>query len=130
MIGEIAVTMVGNLTGDPETRSTGSGITVTNFSVASTPRKFDRDSNDFKDGETIFLKVTAWRKLGENVQESLKKGSRVIVVGRLTQKRYENKEGQQVVTMELEAEDVAASLAFATAELTKAPSLLAVTVVK
>lgn len=115
MLGEIQVAMVGNLTADPETRSTDSGHSVTNFSIASTPRRFDKASDNFVDGETIFLRCTAWRGLGQNLQESAKKGSRVVVLGRLTQKRYENKEGVQVVTMEVDVEDVGLSVAFATA---------------
>jgi len=116
--GETLITVVGNLTGDPELRFTPSGAAVANFTVASTPRTFDKNSNEWKDGEALFLRCSIWRQAAENVAESLQKGSRVIVSGRLKQRSYE-KEGEKRTVYELDVEEVGPSLKFATAKVNK-----------
>lgn len=119
MAGETVITVVGNLTADPEMRFTPNGAPVANFTVASTPRVFDRQSNEFKDGESLFLRCNAWRELGENAAESLHRGSRVIVQGRLKQRNFETKEGEKRSVMELDVDEVGPSLRRATAQVTK-----------
>ena len=119
MAGETQVTVVGNLTGDPELRFTPSGAAVANFTVASTPRTFDRQSNEWKDGETLFLRCSIWREAAESVAESLTKGTRVIVVGRLVQRSYETREGEKRTVVELQVDEVGPSLRYATAKVTR-----------
>ncbi|MFD8611051.1 single-stranded DNA-binding protein [Streptomyces sp. NPDC059631] len=120
MAGETVITVVGNLVDDPELRFTPSGHAVAKFRVASTPRTFDKSTNEWRDGESLFLTVNAWRKLAENVAASLARGARVIVHGALKQRSYEDNNGVKRTVYELEAEDVAASLKTATAAITKA----------
>ncbi|MFD4977654.1 single-stranded DNA-binding protein [Streptomyces sp. NPDC058424] len=119
MAGETLVTVVGNLTADVELRYTNSGIPMAGFTVASTPRTFDRDRNEFVDGEPLFLRCSLWRQAGENAAQSLSKGMRVIVQGRLKQRTFDDKEGQRRTVFEIDAEEVAASLTYATATVTK-----------
>jgi single-strand DNA-binding protein len=119
MAGETLVTVVGNLTADVELRYTNSGIPVAGFTVASTPRVFDRDRNEFVDGEPLFLRCSLWRQAGENAAQSLAKGMRVIVQGHLKQRTFDDKEGQRRTVVEIDAEEVAASLTYATATITK-----------
>ncbi|UGQ08897.1 single-stranded DNA-binding protein [Yinghuangia sp. ASG 101] len=120
MAGDTVITVVGNLTADPELRFTPSGAAVANFTVASTPRMFDRQTNQWKDGEALFLRCSVWRQAAENVAESLQKGMQVIVQGRLKQRSYETKEGEKRTTYELEVDEIGPSLKFATAKVTKA----------
>src|SRR5437868_2576926 len=120
MAGETTITVVGNLTADPELRFTPSGAAVANFTVASTPRAFDRQTNEWKDGEALFLRCNVWRQAAENVAESLQKGMQVIVQGRLKQRSYETKEGEKRTVYELEVDEIGPSLKFATAKVTKA----------
>lgn len=122
MAGETVITVVGNLTADPELRFTPNGAAVANFTVASTPRIFDRQSNEFKDGETLFLRCSAWKQLGENVAESLHRGTNVIVQGRLKSRSFETKEGEKRTVMELDVDEVGPSLRRATAVVTKQQS--------
>lgn len=119
MAGETIITIVGNLTADPELRFTASGAPVASFTVASTPRTFDRQANEFKDGETLFMRCSAWRQLAENVAESLTKGSRVVVQGRLQQRSFETREGERRTVVEMQADEVGASLRNATAKITR-----------
>lgn len=119
MAGETTITVVGNLTNDPELRFTPSGAAVANFTIASTPRTFDRNSNDWKDGETLFLRTSVWREAAENVAESLTKGSRVVCQGRLTSRSYETKEGEKRTVMELEVDEIGPSLRYASAKVTR-----------
>ncbi|MDQ0425355.1 MULTISPECIES: single-stranded DNA-binding protein [Cellulomonas] len=119
MAGETTITVIGNLTGDPELRFTPSGAAVANFTVASTPRTFDRQSNEWKDGETLFLRCSIWREAAESVAESLTKGTRVIVQGRLVQRSYETREGEKRTVYELQVDEVGPSLRYATAKVTK-----------
>jgi len=116
MAGETQITLVGNLTADPELRFTPSGAAVANFTVASTPRQFDRQSNEWKDGETLFMRCSIWREAAENVAESLGKGQRVIVTGRLVSRSYQTKEGENRTVNELQADEVGPSLKYATAK--------------
>src|SRR5690606_6787830 len=102
MAGETIITVVGNLTADPELRYTQNGLTVANFTIASTPRTFDRQSNEWKDGDALFLRASAWREFAEHVAGSLTKGMRVVAQGRLTQKSYQDKEGKSRTSIELE----------------------------
>jgi single-strand DNA-binding protein len=118
--GDTVITVVGNLTADPELRFTPSGAAVANFTVASTPRTFDKNSNEWKDGEALFLRCSVWRQAAENVAESLQRGMRVIVQGRLKQRSYETKEGEKRTVYELDVEEVGPSLKWATAKVTKA----------
>jgi single-strand DNA-binding protein len=118
--GDTVITVVGNLTADPELRFTPSGAAVANFTVASTPRTFDKNSNEWKDGEALFLRCSVWRQAAENVAESLQRGTAVIVQGRLKQRSYETKEGEKRTVYELDVEEVGPSLKFATAKVTKA----------
>ncbi len=120
MAGETVITVIGNLTNDPELRFTPNGAAVASFTVASTPRTFDRQTNEWKDGDTLFLRCTVWRQAAENVAESLHKGTRVIVQGRLKQRSFETREGEKRTVVELEADEVGASLRSATARVNKA----------
>jgi single-strand DNA-binding protein len=120
MSGETPITIIGNLTGDPELKFTQSGAAVATFTVASTPRTFDKASNEWKDGEALFMRCTLWRGPAENAAESLVKGMRVIVTGQLKQRSYETREGEKRTVVELEAEEVGPSLKFATAKVQKA----------
>ena len=120
MSGEPIVTVVGNLTDDPSLKFTSSGAAVANFTVASTPRMFDRQTNEWKDGEALFLRCAIWREAAENVAESLTRGARVIVSGRLKQRSFETKEGEKRTVIEIEADDLGPSLKWATASVTKA----------
>lgn len=119
MAGETVITVVGNLVDDPELRFTPSGAAVAKFRVASTPRIFDRQSNEWRDGESLFLTCSVWRQAAENVAESLTKGTRVIVQGRLKQRSYEDREGVKRTVFELEVDEVGASLRNATAKVSK-----------
>ena len=119
MAGETVITVIGNLTGDPELRFTPSGAAVANFTVASTPRTFDRQSNEWKDGDTLFMRCSIWREAAENVAESLTKGTRVIVQGRLVQRSYETREGEKRTVVELQVDEVGPSLRNATAKVNK-----------
>lgn len=121
MAGETVITVVGNLTADPELRYTQGGLAVANFTIASTPRTFDRASNEWKDGEALFLRASCWREFAEHVAGTLTKGSRVIAQGRLRQRSYETKEGEKRTSMELEIDEVGPSLRYATAQVTRAP---------
>ncbi|MBV7411264.1 single-stranded DNA-binding protein [Dermabacteraceae bacterium TAE3-ERU27] len=116
MAGETVITVVGNLTADPELRFTQSGAAVASFTVASTPRNFDRQSGEWKDGEALFLRCSVWRDAAENVAESLEKGNRVIVQGRLRQRSYTDREGNNRTSLELDVDEVAPSLRYATAK--------------
>ncbi|PRZ41512.1 single-strand DNA-binding protein [Antricoccus suffuscus] len=120
MAGETIITVVGNLTADPELRFTPSGAAVANFTVASTPRMFDKNANEWKDGEALFMRCSIWRQAAENVAESLQKGARVVVTGRLKQRSYETKEGEKRTVVELDAEEIGPSLKYATAKVTRA----------
>src|SRR5215467_8021035 len=120
MAGETVITVVGNLTADPELRFTPSGAAVANFTVASTPRTYDRQTNEWKDGEALFLRASIWRQAAENVAESLTRGARVVVTGRLRQRSYETKDGEQRTVVELDAEEIGPSLRWATAKPQKA----------
>jgi len=122
MAGETVITVVGNLTSDPELRYTQAGLAVANFTIASTPRNFDRASNDWKDGEALFLRASVWREFAEHVAGSLTKGSRVIATGRLKQRSYETKEGEKRTSIELEVDEIGPSLRYATAQVTRAAS--------
>ena len=122
MAGETVITVVGNLTSDPELRYTQSALAVANFTIASTPRNFDRASNDWKDGEALFLRASCWREFAEHVAGSLTKGSRVIATGRLKQRSYETKEGEKRTSIELEIDEIGPSLRYATAQVTRAAS--------
>jgi len=119
MAGETPITVIGNLTNDPELRFTPSGSAVANFTIASTPRTFDRQSNEWKDGETLFLRASIWREAAENVAESLTKGMRVIVSGRLKSRTYETKEGEKRTVMELEVDEIGPSLRYANAKVNR-----------
>ncbi len=119
MAGETLITVVGNLTADPELRFTPSGAAVANFTVASTPRTFDRQSGEWKDGEALFLRCNIWRQAAENTAESLTRGMRVIVSGRLRQRSYETREGEKRTVVELEVDEVGPSLRYATAKVNK-----------
>ena len=119
MAGDTTITIVGNLTADPELRFTPSGAAVVNFTVASTPRSFDRQSNEWKDGETLFMRCSQWRDAAENVAESLHRGTRVIVTGRLKSRSYETKEGEKRTVIELDVDEVGPSLRYASAKVTK-----------
>ncbi|MCO4273530.1 single-stranded DNA-binding protein [Pseudarthrobacter sp. HLT3-5] len=119
MAGETTITVIGNLTNDPELRFTPSGSAVANFTIASTPRTFDRQSNEWKDGETLFLRAAVWREAAENVAESLTKGMRVIVSGRLKSRSYETKEGEKRTVIELEVDEIGPSLRYANAKVNR-----------
>lgn len=119
MANETTITVVGNLTNDPELRFTPSGSAVANFTIASTPKTFDRQKNEFVDGETLFLRAAVWREAAENVAESLTKGMRVIVTGRLKSRSYETKEGEKRTVIELEVDEIGPSLRFANAKVNR-----------
>ncbi len=119
MAGETVITVVGNLTDDPDLRFTPSGAAVANFTVASTARLFDKQTNEWKDGDPLFLRCSIWRQAAENVAESLQRGMRVIVQGRLKQRSYETREGEKRTVIELDVEEVGAALKYATAKITK-----------
>ncbi|GAB2985322.1 MAG TPA: single-stranded DNA-binding protein [Actinotalea caeni] len=119
MAGDTVITVVGNLTADPELRFTPSGAAVANFTVASTPRQFDRQSNEWKDGDTLFMRCSIWREAAENVAESLTKGTRVIVQGRLVQRSYETREGEKRTVVEMQVDEIGPSLRYATAKVTR-----------
>src|SRR5690349_9882365 len=119
MAGDTVITVIGNITGDPELRFTPSGAAVANFTVASTPRQFDRQSNEWKDGETLFMRCSVWRDAAENVAESLQRGTRVIVSGRLKSRSYETKEGEKRTVIEMEVDEVGPSLRYATAKVNR-----------
>jgi single-strand DNA-binding protein len=119
MAGETVITVVGNLVDDPELRFTPSGAAVANFRIASTPRTFDRQSNEWKDGDALFLTCSVWRQAAENVAESLQKGMRVVVQGRLKSRQYETREGEKRTVYELDVEEVGPSLKYATAKVTR-----------
>ncbi|GAA3706617.1 single-stranded DNA-binding protein [Zhihengliuella alba] len=119
MAGETVITVVGNLTGDPELRFTPSGSAVANFTIASTPRTFDRQTNEWKDGETLFLRGSVWREAAENVAETLTKGMRVIAQGRLKSRSFDTKEGERRTVMELDVDEIGPSLRYASAKVTR-----------
>ena len=119
MAGETVITIVGNLTNDPELRFTPSGSAVANFTIASTPRTFDKQSNEWKDGETLFLRASVWREAAENVAESLTKGMRVIAQGRLQSRSYETKEGEKRTVIEFEVDEIGPSLKYANAKVNR-----------
>jgi single-strand DNA-binding protein len=119
MTGETVITVIGNLTADPELRFTSSGVAVANFTVASTPRTFDKNANEWKDGEALFLRCSIWRQAAENVAESLTRGARVIVSGRLKQRSFETREGEKRTVVELEVEEIGPSLKYATAKVNR-----------
>ena len=122
MAGETVITVVGNLTSDPELRYTQNGLAVANFTIASTPRNFDRATSEWKDGDALFLRASVWREFAEHVAGSLTKGARVIATGRLKQRSYETKEGEKRTSMELEIDELGPSLRYSTAAVTRAPS--------
>src|SRR5438309_8114878 len=117
--GDVTVTVIGNLTDDPELRFTPSGAAVANFTVASTPRFLDKQTNEWKDGDALFLRCSIWRQAAENVAESLQRGARVIVQGRLKQRSYETKEGEKRTVYEVEVDEIGPSLRYATAKVNK-----------
>ena len=119
MAGETVITVVGNLVDDPELRFTPSGAAVANFRIASTPRIMDRQTNEWKDGDALFLSCSVWRQAAENVAESLQKGMRVVVQGRLKQRQYETREGEKRTVVELDVDEVGPSLKYATAKVTR-----------
>jgi single-strand DNA-binding protein len=119
MAGETPITLIGNLTADPELRFTPSGAAVASFTVASTPRTLDRATNEWKDGEALFLRCSVWRQAAENVAESLTRGSRVMVTGRLKQRTFETREGEKRTVIEVEVDEVGPSLRYATAKVVK-----------
>jgi single-strand DNA-binding protein len=120
MAGETVITVVGNLTADPELRFTPAGAAVANFTVASTPRTFDRQTNEWKDGDALFMRCNIWREAAENVAESLTRGARVVVTGRLRQRSFETREGEKRTVVELEVDEIGPSLRYATAKVNKA----------
>jgi len=119
MAGETVITVVGNLTADPELRFTPSGAAVANFTVASTPRTFDRQSGEWRDGDALFMRCNVWRQAAENVAETLTRGMRVMVAGRLRQRSFETREGEKRTVVELEVDEVGPSLKYATAKVNK-----------
>lgn len=119
MAGETVITLIGNLVADPELRFTPSGAAVASFTIASTPRVFDRQSNEWKDGEALFLRASVWREAAENVAETLTKGMRVIAQGRLRSRSYDTKEGERRTVMELEVDEIGPSLKYASAKVTR-----------
>ena len=121
MAGDTIITIIGNLTADPELRFTSSGAAVASFTVASTPRTFDRQTGKWKDGETLFMPCSSWRDAAENVAESLTKGTRVIVQGRLVQRSYTTREGEQRTVVEMQVDEIGPSLRYAKAQVTRQP---------
>jgi single-strand DNA-binding protein len=122
MAGETPITLIGNLTADPELRFTPSGAAVANFTVASTPRTFDRQTNEWRDGDAMFLNCAVWRQAAENVAESLQKGMRVIVSGRLKSRSYETREGEKRTVFEVDVDEIGPALRYATAKVTRTSS--------
>ena len=122
MSGETVLTVVGNLTADPELRYTQNGLAVANFTIASTPKVFDRTSNEWKDGEALFLRAAVWKEFAEHVAGSLEKGARVVATGRLKQRAYETAAGEKRTVVELEVDEIGPSLRYATATVTRAQS--------
>ena len=122
MAGDTVITVIGNLTADPELRWTQSGAAVADFTVASTPRTYDRNAGEWRDGDTLFMRCSVWRDTAENVAESLRKGMRVIVQGRLTQRSYDTQQGERRTVVELQVDEVGPSLRYATAQVTRAAS--------
>jgi single-strand DNA-binding protein len=120
MAGETVITVIGNLTDDPELKFTPSGAAVANFTVASTPRTFDRQTNEWKDGDALFIRCAAWRQLAENCAESLQKGQRVIVTGALRIRNFERQDGSKGTSVEINVDEIGPSLRYATAKVTKA----------
>ena len=120
MANETVITVVGNLTADPELRYTQNGLPVANFTVASTPRTLNRQTNEWEDGDALFLRCSIWREAAENVAGSLTKGSRVVVVGNLKQRSYEDREGVTRTSLELDVQEIGAALKYATVQITKA----------
>src|SRR4030095_13611559 len=120
MAGETVITVVGNLTSDPELRFTPNGAAVASFTVASTPRTLDRNTNEWKDGEALFLRCSIWRQAAEHVAESLHKGDRVVVEGRLKQRSFETREGEKRTVIELDVDEIGPSLRYATAKVVRA----------
>lgn len=120
MAGDTYLTIIGNLIADPELRYTNSGAPVANFTVASTPRTFDRETREWKDGETLFMRCSVWRDYAENVAESLTKGARVIVYGRIVQRNWESQQGERRSSIEMQVEEVGPALRFATAKVDRA----------
>jgi single-strand DNA-binding protein len=120
MAGDTVITVIGNLTSDPELRWTPSGAAVANFTIASTPRTLDRETQEWKDGEALFLRCSVWRQAAENVAESLTRGSRVMAQGRLKQRSFDTKEGEKRTVIELEVDEIGPSLRYATATVSKA----------
>jgi single-strand DNA-binding protein len=119
MAGDTVITVVGNLTADPELRFTPSGAAVASFTIASTPRSFDRTSNEWKDGEALFLRCSIWRQAAENAAESLTRGMRVVAQGRLQQRSYETREGEKRTVIELQVDEIGPSLKYASAKVNK-----------
>ncbi len=122
MAGETIVTVVGNLTADPELRYTHSGLAVANFTIASTPRNFDRNKGEYVDGDALFLRASVWREFAEHVASSLSKGMRVVAQGRLRQRSYQDRDGNNRTSIELEVDEIGPSLRYATAQVTRAKS--------
>ena len=122
MAGETVITVCGNLTADPELRYTQNGLPVANFTIASTPRNFDKAKNEYVDGEPLFLRASVWREFAERVAGSLAKGMRVVAQGRLRQRSYQDREGNQRTAIELEVDEIGPSLRYATAQITRAAS--------
>ena len=121
MAGDTIITIIGNLTADPELRFTSSGAAVASFTVASTPRTFDRQAGEWKNGQALFMPCQAWRQMAENIAESLTKGTRVIVQGRLTQRSYTTREGEQRTVVEMQVDEIGPSLRYAKAQVTRQP---------
>lgn len=122
MAGETVITVVGNLTADPELRYTQNGLPVANFTIASTPRTFDRQAGEWKDGEALFLRASVWREFAEHVAGSLTKGMRVIAQGRLRQRSYQDRDGNNRTAIELDVDEIGPSLRYATAQVTRSQS--------
>ncbi|MGB3413377.1 MAG: single-stranded DNA-binding protein [Microbacteriaceae bacterium] len=121
-MADTVITVVGNLTADPELRFTANGLAVANFTIASTPRTFDRASNEWKDGEALFLRASVWREFAENVAATLSKGMRVVATGKLKQRSYETKEGEKRTAIELEVDEIGPSLRYAKAQVSRSAS--------
>lgn len=119
MANETPLTIIGNVTADPELRFTQNGAAVANFTIASTPKKFDKQANEFKDGETLFMRCSAWREMAENVAESLSRGTRVVAQGNLVSRSFQTKEGENRTVMELDVQEVGPSLRYASAAVSK-----------
>lgn len=122
MAGETIITLVGNLTADPELRYTPSGAAVANFTVASTPRTYDRESGEWRDGDAMFINCSVWRQVAENVADSLQKGMRVIVQGRLKSRSYDDREGNRRTVFEVDVDELGPCLRYATAQVSRNPS--------